>query len=253
MRKLSLNIMLLAVMFVSHLHAQDLADVVNQNNRLSSDTISSTVVAQWRQAGALVGWLVLSEKGRWHYLKSPPKKVPALPVFVWRRYVPNLLSTLPKPSVPFAISFGATKLNNAGLVELTRFQQLRALDLSHTKITNSGIKQLAVLKNLHSLDLGASMITDAGLKHVARLGNIQRLYFGSTGVSDSGIKSLKKLRKLKILYLYNTKVSDRSLKYVAKMRSLQSILLVKTGVTKRGVSKLYRKRPEMRIWFAGSK
>ncbi|VAW70843.1 hypothetical protein MNBD_GAMMA12-317 [hydrothermal vent metagenome] len=253
MRKLSINFMLLAFVSVSHLYAQDLSGVVNQNDRLPSAAISSRVVAEWKQAGALVGWLVLSEKGKWHYLKSQPKKVQSLPVFVWRSYTPNVLSTLAKPTVPFAISFGATKLNNRGLVELTRFKQLRALDISHTKITNSGIKQLAALKNLHSLDLGASTITDAGLKHVGRLSNIQRLYFGSTAVSDSGIKALKKLKKLKILYLYNTKVSDRSLKYVAKMRGLQSILLVKTGVTKRGVSKLYRKRPKLRIWFIVSK
>ncbi len=248
MKRFSIIFILFAVMSISNVSAKDGAALFESGN-----AINPSVIMQWKRAGALVGWLAQSEKGKWFYLKTKPKNHASLPVFIWRRYTPYLMNKLPRPSVPFAMSFGGTKLDNAGLTELTRFKNLQALDLSHTRVTDTGLTKLNAIKGLHSLDLGASKVTDKGLKNISRHGNLQRLYFGSTAVSDSGIRALKKLRKLKTLYLYNTKVSDTSLKHVAKMKNLQSILLVKTDVTTHGVRKLYKKRKSLRIWFKPNK
>jgi len=127
-------------------------------------TFAPKVSAAWQKAGALVGWLAQTEDGAWRYLGAEPKGVASLPVFLWQKFEPGVIAKLPVPSVPFAIGLGGTKMNNAGLKELAKLQNLRSLDISHTQVTDAGLKQLAAIKKLRSLDLGASMVTDAGLK-----------------------------------------------------------------------------------------
>ncbi len=205
------------------------------------------VVTAWGQAGALVGWLALSEHGQWQYLQDKPGDVDSLPVFLWQEYKPGVIAKLPPPSVPFALGLGGTKINNVGLKELARLQNLRSLDISHTRVTDKGLGQLAAIKTLRNLDLGASAVSDDGLKELTRVKSLQKLYFGSTAVTDVGVKALIELEDLQTLYLYNTLVTDDCLQALVKFKSLRSVLLTKTKVTDKGLEKLNVARPRLRI------
>lgn len=196
------------------------------------------VIAEWRKAGALVGWLAQSEFGEWQYLKEKPEAVASLPVFLWRKYEAGMFAKLSAPAAPFSMGLGNTEIDSAGLKELAGLQNLQAVDLSHTKVTDVGLKELAALKNLHSLDLGASAVTDVGLKELAAVTSLQKLYFGSTAVTDAGLEELAELKNLQTLYVYNTKITNAGLKHLASHQNLQTLLLYKTKVTDAGLKEL---------------
>ena len=242
-KKISIFIVLLALLFSASASANKYTARVT----IVGQKLDPKVVAEWRKAGALVGWLAQAPNGGWHYLRARPGSIDSTPAFVWRKFKPGVLMKLPSPSVPFAIGFGNTSINNRGLKELSRFQNLQSLDLSHTRVTDSGLKHLDAIKSLRSLDLGASSVTDKGLKALAKIKHLRKLYFGSTAVTDAGLKELAGLRGLKILYLYKTKVTDAGLKELVVLKHLRFLVLVKTQVTVKGVAKLSKALPQLRI------
>ncbi len=208
---------------------------------------NSKIITAWQKAGALVGWLAQGPRGGWYYLKTKPNGIDALPAFVLRKFKPGLLSNLPAPSVPFAIGMGNTQIDNKGLKELAKFNNLKSLDLSHTNVTDEGLMNLKVIASLRSLDLGASKVTDDGLKNLAKIHQLRKLYFGSTAVTDTGIKSLTKLKGINTLYLYNTKVTNAGLKELSQLKNLRMLQIMKTQVTKQGIAKLAKALPNLKI------
>lgn len=214
---------------------------------VATKNFSQATINAWTNAGALVGWLTITEFGSWQYLKDKPKGVDALPVFLWQKYIENVIVNLPKPAVSFALGFGNSGMTNTGLNELAGLQNLQALDLSHAKVTDDGLKKLAVLENLRSLDIGASSVTDAGLKNLLDTKSLQRLYIGATSVTDEGVSALVGLDDLRVLYLYKTLVTDEGIMRLAELKKLQRLLLTKTKVTDKGVAELMQLRPHLKI------
>lgn len=210
----------------------------NAKKKSPAKELDAKVIAEWRKAGALIGWLSQSDFGEWQYLKNKPQGVDSLPVFLWPKFEAGMFAKLPAPAAPFAMGLGNTVIDNAGLKELAQLQNLQAVDLSHTKVTDAGLKELAALMNLHSVDLGASAVTDAGLRELAAVKSLQKLYFGSTAVTDAGLKELAGLRSLQTLYVYNTKVTNAGLKHLASHQNLQTLLLYKTKVNDAGLKEL---------------
>ncbi|VAW93967.1 hypothetical protein MNBD_GAMMA23-1093 [hydrothermal vent metagenome] len=213
----------------------------------ASTEFKAEVVDAWLKAGALTGYLAHGKSGGWHYLRKRPDGVNSLPVFLWTKFKPGVMARLPAPSVSFAISLGATKIDNAGLDELARFKYLRSLDISHTKVTDKGLGKLAAITSLRSLDLGASYVTDAGLRSLSKIRHLRNFYFGSTAVTDKGVTALAQNKNMRILYLYKTQVTDMSLKVLAELRSLKILYLAKTKVTEKGLAELRKARPKLRI------
>ncbi len=102
------------------------------------------------------------------------------------------LETLPKPAVPFGLSFAGRKVTDGWLKELAAFPQLQALDLNWTEVTGcrhegSGrahaiagplsrrdesrgrrLKDLTALKQLSILDLSGTKVTAAGVAELRR-------------------------------------------------------------------------------------
>ena len=58
---------------------------------------------------------------------------------------------------------GWAKITDAGLKEVSKLQQLKALGLKRTKVTDAGLKEVAKLKKLKLLDARDTKITDAGM------------------------------------------------------------------------------------------
>ncbi len=241
--KLSILILLLVGFWSGSASGKYRGEIVKAKKNLAP-----AVVTAWEQAGALVGWLAVSEYGEWRYLEDKPDDVDSLPVFLWPEYMPGAIAKLPSPGVPFALGLGGTKIDNVGLKGLTRLQNLRSLDISHTRVTDAGLGQLAAIKSLRNLDLGASAVTDKGLKALAGVKSLRNLYFGSTAVADAGIKALVELEDLQTLYLYNTKVTDACLKDLAEFKSLKILLITKTKITDEGLARLVESRPSLQIF-----
>src|SRR2546423_12864344 len=87
------------------------------------------VIAQWKEAGASVGWLS-EEEGRRHWytvFDRPPAG--AIPAFQLTAF-PTGKMALPAPEVPFGLSLKSARLSNTDMKELARVTRLRILYLS---------------------------------------------------------------------------------------------------------------------------
>ena len=85
-----------------------------------------------------------------------------------------------------------TKINDAGLKEVAKLQQLNKLDLSISKITDAGLTEVAKLKQLDHLTLTFTPITDAGLKEVAKMKQLKVLGLVDNKITKAGVAQLKK-------------------------------------------------------------
>ena len=71
-------------------------------------------------------------------------------------------------------------------------RKVTVLGLKVTKINDAGLKEGAKLQQLNKLDLSICRITDAGLKEVAKLKRLETLWLGDTKVTKAGVVALKK-------------------------------------------------------------
>jgi len=109
------------------------------------------------------------------------------------------------------------------------------LMLRGSKATDAGIAGLSKFTNLRTLDLRDAGITDAGLKHVSGLKGLTELQLGRTNVSDEGMAALSRLTYLRILGLSETKVTDKGLNALRSLNSLVDLTLLRTRVTDKGL------------------
>jgi internalin A len=57
-------------------------------------------------------------------------------------------------------------LTNAGLMELSRLNNLQFLSLESTPVTDAGLMYLSGLNNLFRLDLSGTQVTDEGISYL---------------------------------------------------------------------------------------
>jgi Leucine-rich repeat (LRR) protein len=85
-----------------------------------------------------------------------------------------------------------TRVQDAGLADLSELTGLQRLNLDKTRISDEGLANLKPLVNLVALELSSNEITDEGLKHLAGLSKLQELTVAfCTGITDDGIAALK--------------------------------------------------------------
>ena len=78
-----------------------------------------------------------------------------------------------------------TKVTDAGLQVIARWQNLRALDLTRTAITSKGVAELLPLQKLERLNLTATAVDDEGFKSVQKLPALQRVWAFETKVVEN--------------------------------------------------------------------
>lgn len=91
--------------------------------------IEPNVVAAWEKAGARFGWFTNVQFGVFDLIDRPsrvrPEKLggnPAVPSFAMNISPPvGSLETLPKPAVPFGLSFAGRKVTDGWMKELAAF------------------------------------------------------------------------------------------------------------------------------------
>jgi Leucine-rich repeat (LRR) protein len=152
-------------------------------------------------------------------------------------------------------------ITDAGLKELSHWNDLNVLELTATKIGDGGLKHLAKLKKLTSLHLSGTNVTDAGLKALAGM-NVELdlperaktdvglkhylaakattwwLKLEGWNISDVGIRELSACKNLKVLWLGRTAVTDAALDTIAGLATLEELGLENTLITDGGLERL---------------
>ncbi len=105
-------------------------------------------------------------------------------------------------------SHAATRVTDAGLVNLRGLTKLRYINLSATQVTDQGLIHLRGLTQLWSLALDNTPIDGTGLDHLAGLPNLRSLRLNGTQITDEGLAHLARLTNLRYLYLHATPITD---------------------------------------------
>ena len=124
------------------------------------------------------------------------KNSPALDVSIYNRDVYSVkqldeLDGIKKQVI--SISLNKLPVKDIDLKGISRFENLRRLDLNFTDVTENGLDALTSLKYLHTLSLSGTKLSFAGLKNkVAGLKSLKTLSVWNTGISVEEIAGLKK-------------------------------------------------------------
>lgn len=81
-------------------------------------------------------------------------------------------------------------------------------ELARTKVTDAGLGAIARWENLRSLDLTRTAVTSRGVVELVSLKKLERLNLTSTGVDDAGMQALREISSLQRLWVFETNVAD---------------------------------------------
>lgn len=133
-------------------------------------------------------------------------------------------------------------VNDAGLLQVGRFAELRGLYVFRTTASGEGLSHLSRLTKLESLYLDDSTVDDEVLKSLPPLPRLTSLSLKETAISDAGLAVLcDKLPVLSILDISDTQISDVGLDHLLRYRELDTVELSRTRVTKTEVARVTAK------------
>ncbi len=225
----------LAVMAICGLLGVRAEQPVENDSRKS---LSKELIAAWRKAGADAGWMRADAFGSLKLLPEKERAAGDLPAFGFSVWKNGQVPRLPEPEAAFGLYLLGSKVRDVGLKDLSRLQNLQALNLRFNQVSDAGLKELAALKNLHTLNLGFTYVSDAGLKVLGSLESLEALDLYRTQVTDAGLKELAGLKKLQALDLGGTQVTDAGLKELSGLKSLRALNLNSARVTDTGLKEL---------------
>lgn len=97
---------------------------------------------------------------------------------------------------------------------LAKFSPVAALivdaELARTKVTDAGLATIGRWENLRRLDLTRTTITSAGLAGLQPLKKLEALNLTNTAVDDAGVAQLKALPALQRVWVFGTKVTTQT-------------------------------------------
>lgn len=170
------------------------------------------------------------------------------------------------------LSFGSSRMDDAGLAELQGLPRVRELNLFQsrvgdhglkylknlpglrrvpmgmTRVTDAGLVHLKELTQLEYVGLRGNQVTDAGLIHLAGLKSLTGLNLSETKLTNAGLSRLQGLTKLNTLYLGQTQISDAGLEHLKMLPELQSVDLIGSQVTEAGVADLKTALPQLEVY-----
>lgn len=119
------------------------------------------------------------------------------------------------------LNLGRTKVSNAGMKDVGKFQELIVLRMLALSVKDDGAKELAALKNLQELDIRVTDIGAAGIKELAGLKKLEKLAMNGRLVTDDVAEQVAKLAPLKELELSGTVMSGAGVKHLAGLKNLK--------------------------------
>ncbi|MFT4016454.1 MAG: chitobiase/beta-hexosaminidase C-terminal domain-containing protein [Agriterribacter sp.] len=127
------------------------------------------------------------------------KGSPALDVSIYNRDLYSTkqldeLDAIKKQVV--SVSLNKLPVKDEDLKSVSRFENLRRLDLNFTDVTEKGLDALTSLKHLHTLSLSGTKLSFAGLKDkIANLKSLKTLSVWNTGLTPEDVAQLKNAYK----------------------------------------------------------
>ena len=207
-------------------------DVVKKSEPKKQAPLSKEeVIAAWKKAGCLAGWIKLDPKSASvaypTFRRGGIQGDGEILAFFVPKDKPIVFAQLPHPEEGFALVFTGydSSITDATLQKLGAFKKLQALSLSGaTGLKDSGLKGLAGLKELHTLNLDYCGIGDDGLRELAALEGLQQLSVGSCyQVTEAGIRHLSGSKHLRALDISQTRIADGGCKEVAALKGLKRL------------------------------
>lgn len=145
-----------------------------------------------------------------------------------------------------SLTLMASKLTDAGGVELAKLTQLTKLYLWSTKITDKTIAALAPLTKLTTLYVSNTGVTDACVPKLTKLTALEVLWADRTALGDA-VAQLGTLPKLRWLKLDDTKVTDAAVDGLVGAPALTTLDLRKTSVSDAAVARFKAAHPKARV------
>jgi len=115
---------------------------------------------------------------------------------------------------------------------------LTSLDLADTKLTDAGMAHLPKFEKLAKLSLFYCNISNEGLRHLSSMASLEVLNLDSLDIGDEGLLHLQKLTRLRSLDLFSGRVTDVGCMYLSRIKSLESLELCGGGISDRGCAHL---------------
>jgi hypothetical protein len=97
-----------------------------------------------------------------------------------------------------------------GLERLAKLP-IRSLDLSGCPIDDAGLVPISKLENLGELDLSHTKVTDAGLMHLTKIPLLGLLELRGDEITDAGLRTLSNMPNVVVLDLVKTKITLKGL------------------------------------------
>ena len=104
-----------------------------------------------------------------------------------------------------------SKCDDAALAKLTPLAALLVeAELARTKVTDAGLGVVGRWENLRHLDLTRTAVSSAGMDALVPLKKLEALNLTNTKVDDEGVKKLRSLASLKRIWVFGTKVTAQT-------------------------------------------
>jgi len=145
------------------------------------------------------------------------------------------------------IDLNNTKITDADLTILEKFQGLLSLDLRITPITDEGVAHLRTLRNLRFLNLFRTNLSDKGLENLRGMIDLETLLIGGTKITDAGLVNLERFTKLRKVSVFRTAISDAGLRSFEKIPSLEILLIGESQITETGAKAIQKALPKIKF------
>jgi internalin A len=142
------------------------------------------------------------------------------------------------------LSLAASKVSDAGIKNLEKFDAVTDLNLSAVDFSNSSLESVAKMKSVEALTMentptlarqnsGDNSVRslDAGLAHVKNMPRLRKLVLTSTRFSDTGLEEIAQITDLEELGLQGTFLRDEQLVKLTGLKNLRVLDISRTRVS----------------------
>lgn len=145
-----------------------------------------------------------------------------------------------------------TKVTDAGMAQLKRFQNLVNLGLTGTSVSAKGLRDLRDLPELTGINVGGPAMNDAALKELRECPHLGFINLFRADITDAGLSGSWRRQVKSLLLVQCTSVTDAGLEHLADS-NLSQLNVKQTKVTAEGVKKLAAALPACKIeWDGGT-
>jgi Leucine Rich repeat len=143
------------------------------------------------------------------------------------------------PSV-VRVDLSQSDVTDAGITQLSKMKQLKALNISKTLVKGSCLQALSGPELLF-LDISENNLDHSNYKYLALLDHLVSARFNCDNLTDESLKSIGQMKSLRALEIRgNLKLTDDGMKYLFPLKNLQHVTIRDARITVSGVEALLK-------------